>query len=191
MKARHKASLLTTHKKIGKHFFPSLQFPSLLLHFHLPDGGCALTFAGIISSLEYPDFPNLICLKEINGHYCGQVHPKPELSLFGIPTNGAHPKRDSAKINNWLNNYYLKGQKHKTDKNHFDHQRHFVHFLWASNRGRQVYDMRTVQDDKKTLVFKKILSLQKKTWFMKHRSFIFPINPEFWKKKRVLQNVLK
>ena len=57
--------------------------------------------------------------------------------------------------------------KHKTDNNHFDHQRHFVHFLWASNRGRQVYDMRTVQDDKKTLVFKKILSLQKKTWFMK------------------------
>ena len=100
MKARYKASLLTTHKKIGKHFFPSLQFPSLLLHFHLPDGGSALTFAGIISSVEYPDFPNLICLKEINGHYCGQVHPKPELSLFGILTNGAHPKRDSAKINN-------------------------------------------------------------------------------------------
>ena len=104
MFTRHEseAQSLSPHynKKIGKHFFPSLQFPSFLLHFHLPDGGCALTFAGIISSVEYPDFPNLICLKEINGHYCGQVHPKPELSLFGIPTNGAHPKRDSAKSNN-------------------------------------------------------------------------------------------
>ena len=81
--------------------------------------------------------------------------------------------------------------KHKTDKNHFDHQRHFVHFLWASNRGRQVYDMRIVQDDKKTWFSKKILSLQKKPWFMKTLSFFFSINPEFWKKKRVLQNVLK
>jgi len=35
MKARHKASQLPP-------------FPPLLLHFHLPDGGCALTFAGII-----------------------------------------------------------------------------------------------------------------------------------------------
>ena len=58
--------------------------------------------------------------------------------------------------------------KHKADKNHFDHQRHFVHFLWASNRGRQVYDMRIVQDDKKTLVFKKNLEFAKK-------------NPDFWK----------
>ena len=27
--------------------------------------------------LEYPDFPILICLKEINGHYCGQIQKKP------------------------------------------------------------------------------------------------------------------
>ena len=47
MKARHKASLLTTTRKL-ENIFPSLQFPPLLLHFHLPDGGCALTFAGII-----------------------------------------------------------------------------------------------------------------------------------------------
>ena len=30
--------------------------------------------------------------------------------------------------------------KWKTDKT-IDHQRHFVHFLWTSNRGQQVYDM--------------------------------------------------
>ena len=33
--------------------------------------------------------------------------------------------------------------KWKTDKT-IDHQRHFVHFLWTSNRGQQVYDMRIV-----------------------------------------------
>ena len=104
MFTRHEseAQSLSPHynKKIGKHFFPSLQFPSLLLHFHLPDGGCALSKPHLCwdNLLEYPDFPSLICLKEINGHYCGQIHPKPELSLFGIPTNRA--KRDSAKSNN-------------------------------------------------------------------------------------------
>ena len=45
--------------------------------------------------------------------------------------------------------------KHKTDKNHFAH----VHFLWASNHGQQVYDMRIVQDNKK-LGFKKTLSFE-------------------------------
>ena len=64
--------------------------------------------------------------------------------------------------------------KHKTDNNHFDHQCHFVHFLWASNRGQQIYDMRIVQDNqklgfqKKSLTWKKNLTLKK--------------NPEFWKK---------
>ena len=41
----------------------------------------------------------------------------------------------------------------------FDHQRHLVHFIWASNRGQQVYDMRTVGDNKnlgfETWVWKK------------------------------------
>ena len=60
--------------------------------------------------------------------------------------------------------------KHKADKNYFDHQRHFVHFLWASNRGGQVYDMRIVQDDKKTWFSKKILSLQKKPWVLKKKN---------------------
>ena len=112
MKARHKASLLTTTRKL-ENIFPSLQFPSLLLHFHLPDGGCALSKPHLCwdNLLEYPDFPSLICLKGINGHYCGQIHPKLELPLFGIPTNRAHPKRDSAKSNNRLNNYYLKGHE--------------------------------------------------------------------------------
>ena len=36
--------------------------------------------------------------------------------------------------------------KWKTDKT-IDHQRHFVNFLWTSNRGQQVYDMRIVQLD--------------------------------------------
>ena len=77
--------------------------------------------------------------------------------------------------------------KHKTDKNHFDHQRHFAHFLWASNRGRQLYDMSIVQDDKKlgfqkkNRVWKKIWNLKKKhPEFWKHLSF-------FWKKPWVLK----
>ena len=99
--------------------------------------------------------------------------------------------------------------KHKTDKNHFDHQRHFAHFLWASNRGRQLYDMSIVQDDKKLgfqkkkKKFEKNLSFEKKhPEFWKHLSF-FKKNPEFWKKSElkktvsfektgcVLRNVLK
>ena len=73
--------------------------------------------------------------------------------------------------------------KHKTDKNHFDHQRHFVHFLWASNRGRQVYDMRIVQDDKKTLVFKKNLEFAKKTLIFENIEFFFFNKPWVLKKK--------
>ena len=65
--------------------------------------GCALTFAGI-NLLVYLDFPSLICLNEINGHSCGQIYPKLELSLLGIPANRAHPKQDSTNSNNWLNN---------------------------------------------------------------------------------------
>ena len=71
-----------------KTFFPP--FPPLWLYFHLPDGGCALTFAGI-NLLVHLDFPSLICLNKINGHSCGQIYPKLELSLLGIPANRAHP----------------------------------------------------------------------------------------------------
>ena len=48
-----------------ENIFPSLQFPSLLLHFHLPDGGCALSKPHLCwdNLLQYPDFPSLICLK--------------------------------------------------------------------------------------------------------------------------------
>ena len=81
----------------GKHFsLPSLPF---CFHFHLPDGGCALTFAGK-NLLVYLEFPSLICLNEINGHSCGQIYPKLELSLLGIPANRAHPKQDSTNSNN-------------------------------------------------------------------------------------------
>ena len=60
-------------------------------------GGCALTFAGI-NLLVYLDFPSLICLNEINGHSCGQIYPKLELSLLGIPANRAHPKQDKPTV---------------------------------------------------------------------------------------------
>ena len=69
--------------------------------------------------------------------------------------------------------------KWKTDKT-IDHQRHFVHFLWTSNRGQQVYDMRIVQLDfeektqffkKKPEFWKKNLSFEKKSEFKKTLSF--------------------
>ena len=59
----------------------------------------ALTFAGINLLVDL-DFPSLICLNEINGHSCGQIYPKLELSLLGIPANRAHPKQDSTNSNN-------------------------------------------------------------------------------------------
>ena len=96
--------LCSLQQESWKTFFPP--FPPVLLHFHLPDGGCALTFAGI-NLLVYLDFPSLICLNEINGHSCGQIYPKLELSLLGIPANRAHPKRDSTNSNNRLNNTIL------------------------------------------------------------------------------------
>ena len=78
--------------------------------------------------------------------------------------------------------------KWKTDKT-IDHQRHFVHFLWTSNRGQQVYDMRIVQLDfeEKTQFFKKNLSFEniwvllkklslKKTWVLKKSEFLKKIN---------------
>ena len=97
------------NKKVGKHFsIPSVPSPSAPLS---SPGWQVCLHLSWDNLLEYPDFPCLICLKEINGHYCGQIYPKPELSSFGNPTNRAHPKRDSAKSSNWLNNYYLKGQE--------------------------------------------------------------------------------
>ena len=53
-------------------------------------------------------------IKEINGHYVAkfrQIDPKPELSLFSIPTNRAHPRRNSAKSNTRLNKYYPMGHE--------------------------------------------------------------------------------
>ena len=110
MSIRHerKEQHLSTHynKKVGKHFsIPSVPSPFAPLS---SPGWQVYPHLCWDNLHEYPNFPSLICLKEINGHYCGQIHPKPELSLFGIPTNRAHPKRDSAKSNKRLNNYHLK-----------------------------------------------------------------------------------
>ena len=85
--------------------------------------------------------------------------------------------------------------KHKTDKNHFDHQRHFVHFLWASNRGQQVYDMRIVKDNKKLGLKKKKPQFEKKSEFFK-KTLSFEKNlslkkPVSFEKIWVLKNVLK
>ena len=45
----------------------------------------------------------------------------------------------------------------------------FFHFLWASNRDRQVYDMHVVQaDDKKS-------EFQKNPWDLKNLSFKVPL----------------
>ena len=100
MKARRKASLLTATRKL-ENIFPSI--PSVWLHVHLPNGWCAHTFAGI-NLVVYLDFPSLICLNEITGHFCGQIYPKLELSFWGIPANRAHPKRVSTNSKNRLNN---------------------------------------------------------------------------------------
>ena len=59
--------------------------------------------------------------------------------------------------------------KQKTDKT-IDHQRHFVHFLWTSNRGQQVYDMGIVQ-----------LDFEEKTQFFKKKPEFWKKKPEFWK----------
>ena len=48
-------SLSPHYNKKLENIFSSLQFHPLLLHFHLPDGRCALTFAGIIF-LSFPIF---------------------------------------------------------------------------------------------------------------------------------------
>ena len=96
--------LCSLQQESWKTFSP--HFPSVWLHFYLPNGGCALTFAGI-NLLMNLDFPSLICFNEINSHSCGQIYPKLELSLLGIPANRAHPKRDSTNSNNRLNNTIL------------------------------------------------------------------------------------
>ena len=98
-------SLCTLRQESWKTFFPP--FPPVWLHFHLPNGGCALTFAGI-NLLVYLDFPSLICLNEINDHSCGQIYPKLELSVLGIQANRAQPKRDSTNNNSRLNNTILR-----------------------------------------------------------------------------------
>ena len=103
--------LCSLQKESWKTFSPP--FPPVWLHFHLPNGGCALTFAGI-NLLVYLDFPSLICFNEISSHSCGQIYPKLELSLMGLPANRAHPKRDSTSSNNRLNNTFLRKMEHKS-----------------------------------------------------------------------------
>ena len=72
------------NKKVGNHFsIPSVHSPFAPLS---SPGWRVCPHLCWDNLLEYPHFPSLICLKEINGHYWGQIHPKPELSLFGIPT---------------------------------------------------------------------------------------------------------
>ena len=59
-------------------------------------------------------FSQLECLNEINRRSCGQIYPKLELSLLGIPTNRAHPKQASTYSNNRLNNAILRNMEHKS-----------------------------------------------------------------------------
>ena len=73
-----------------KTFFPP--FPSVWLHFHLPNGGCALTFAGI-NLLVYLDFSSLICLNEI----IKEPLLWPNLSQTGIVIIGYPSKQSSPK----------------------------------------------------------------------------------------------
>ena len=158
-----KAQSLSPHynKKVGKHFsIPSALSPFAPLSSPRWRVCPHLCWDNL---LENPDFPSLTDMLKGNKwlDYCGQIHSKLELSLFGIPTNRAHPKRDSVKSNNRLNNYYLKGHEAYRDRNHFDHQCHFFHFLGASNHDRQVYDMHVVQDDKKIWVSKKPMRFEK------------------------------
>ena len=79
--------------------------------------------------------------------------------------------------------------KHKTDKNHFDHQCHHVHFLWDSNRGQQVYDMRIVQDNKKLGFEKTNLSLKKND--LSFEKITHQKKPLSLQKIWLLKNVLK
>ena len=72
------AQSLSPHydKKIGKHFsIPSV--PSPFVPVSSPGWRVCPHFCWD-NLLEYPDFPSLICLKEINGHYCGQIQKNPE-----------------------------------------------------------------------------------------------------------------
>ena len=151
------AQSLSPHynKKVGKHFsIPSVPSPFAPLS---SPGWRVCPHLCWDNLLEYPDFPSLICLKEINGHYVAKLIPNRNChylvsQLIELTQRETPPKAipDLIITIQW-------DMKHKTDKNHFDHQRHFVHFLWASNRGQQIYDIRIVQDNQK-------LGFQKKAW---------------------------
>ena len=79
----------SSHYKTVRNIFPSLR--SRELYFTLGSGGCALTFPGImflcigVSQRYMPKYP-------IMGWW-----------LFCVPANRAHPKQDSANINNFRN----------------------------------------------------------------------------------------
>ena len=80
MKARHKASLLTVTRKL-ENIFPSL--PSSF----------GSTFISLCwdNLFVYLDFPGLICLNEINGHFGGQIYHKLEF-IAGYPSKQSSPK---------------------------------------------------------------------------------------------------
>ena len=123
------AQSLSPHynKKVGKHFsIPSVPFPFAPLS---SPGWRVCPHLCWDNLLEYPDFPSLICLKEINGHYVAKLIPNRNchylVSQLIELTQGETPPKavpDLIITIQW-------DMKHKTDNNHFDHQRHFVHFL--------------------------------------------------------------
>ena len=78
------AQSLSPHynKKVGKHFsIPSV--PSPFAPLSSPGWRVCPHFCWD-NVLEYPDFPSLICLNEINGHSCGQIYPKLEFSHYWV-----------------------------------------------------------------------------------------------------------
>ena len=107
-KAKHKASLLTATRKLVN-IFPSL--PSRLAPLLSPEWWMCPHLCWDKSSCV-SGFSWLDKFNEINSHSCGQIYPKLELSLMGIPANRAHPKRDSTNSNNRLNNTILRNMEH-------------------------------------------------------------------------------
>ena len=114
------AQSLSPHynKKVGKHFsIPSVPFPFAPLS---SPGWRVCPHLCWDNLLEYPDFPSLICLKEINGHYVAKLIPNRNchylVSQLIELTQGETPPKavpDLIITIQW-------DMKHKTDNNHFD-----------------------------------------------------------------------
>ena len=83
-------------------------FPPVWLHFYLPNGGCALTFAGI-NLLVYLNFPSLICLNEINGHSLDE-----KMDLLQICSAQKWCKFVAKFIPNWNCHYWVPQQTELT-----------------------------------------------------------------------------